>query len=116
MLSKSVISLTPALALISALVISNAAFANGQAKFKNIEKQLGNCPAYSATGYNICVEEALDKYERAFTKSQKAQYSKQKQACIAKFGDPFDENTSGAAASTPLDCMHKAAKAVAKKK
>lgn len=106
------------LACVSVLLLSNPAFANSSAKFKKIEKQLDTCvnQAMLASGHNMCVTEAIAKYEKAFGSSQKTQFKKRKNACISKFGNPYSGAMSSAEASTPLDCIHKAAKSIAKVK
>lgn len=103
-------------ALMCALGVSNTALAGSQAGFQRIENQLNRCAdqARVASGFNFCVQEALGKYEKQFTRSQKAQYRQYKEMCIAKFGRPDD--LSAADASDSLECMHTAAKAVAKRK
>lgn len=106
------------LACVSVLLLSNPAFANSSAKFKKIERELNDCTnqVMSAGAHNMCVKAYLGDYEQAFNSSQKSQFKKRKKACIAKFGDPYSQLMSNVEDGNALDCIHKAAKSIAKVK
>lgn len=106
------------LACVSVLLLNNPAFANSSAKFKKIERELKECVnlAESSASHNGCFRGYIYDYEKAFNSSQKSQFKKRKKACIAKFGDLFSMLMSDVEDSYALDCMHKAAKSIAKVK
>lgn len=110
------------LACVSVLLLSNPAFANSSAKFKKIEREFKQCESEMTAAflYNVCLSAAVEDYEKAFNKSQKTQFKKRKNACIAKFGNPESGYANGSMSTLEVgsawECMHKAAKSIAKVK